>query len=74
MRGSHRGAADSSPLLLLAVVAAVIGLGLYVIFDATSLEFWALIWLAATVLFIPVIRRQPRRRDCWPTGRPGERR
>jgi hypothetical protein len=60
--------------LLLAVVAAVIGLGLYVIFDATSLEFWALIWLAATVLFIPVIRRQPRRRDCWPTGRPGERR
>lgn len=51
--------------MLLAVVAAVIGLALYVIFDATSLEFWALIWLAATVLFIPVIRRQPQRDQAF---------
>ena len=64
MRGSHRGAADNG-VLLLAVVAAVIGLALYVIFDATSPEFWALIWLAATVLFIPVIRRQPQRDQAF---------
>jgi len=49
MRGSHRGAADNSVIILLAVVAAVLGLILYVIFDATGLELWAVTWLAATV-------------------------
>ena len=52
MRGSHRGAADNSVLVLLAVVAAVIALVLYVIFDATSLESWAVTWLVLTVIFI----------------------
>ena len=65
MRGGHRGAADNSVLVLLAVAAAVIGLALYVIFDATSLDFWALIWLAATVLFTPVIRRRPKRDQAF---------
>src|SRR5450755_3781784 len=60
MRGSHRGAADNSVIILLAVVAAVLGLILYVIFDASSLELWAVTWLAATVTLVTVIRQQKR--------------
>jgi hypothetical protein len=65
MRGSHRGAADNSVILLLVVVAAVTGLTLYVIFDATSLESWAVTWLVLTVTFITVIRRQPKRDQAF---------
>jgi hypothetical protein len=60
MRGSHRGAADNSVLVLLAVVAAVIALALYVIFDTTGLEFWSVTWLVLTVIFITAIRRLPK--------------
>jgi hypothetical protein len=65
MRGSHRGAADNSVLILLAVVAAVIGLALYVIFAATSLELWAVTWLVLTVTLMTVIRRQPKRDQAF---------
>jgi hypothetical protein len=64
MRGSHRGAADNGVLVLLAVVA-VIGLILYLIFDATSLELWAATWLAAAVTLIAAIGRQPKRDQAF---------
>lgn len=65
MRGSHSGAADNSVLILLAVVAAVIGLFLYVIFDATNLELWAVTWLMLTATLMTVIRRQPKRDQAF---------
>lgn len=64
MRGSHRGAADNGGLVLLAVVA-VIGLILYLIFDATSLELWAVTWLAAMVTLVTVIRGRPKQDQAF---------
>jgi hypothetical protein len=64
MSGSHRGAADNGGLLLLAV-AAGIGLALYLIFEATSLELWAVTSLVLLVTLTTVIRRRPKRDQAF---------